>query len=242
MLNNILTNNKLIISIVNKGNARKTVEASKRAGAEGGTILLGVGGRLRKKGTLLGISVLPEKEVVLTVVEDDIWERVWQSIRDSLYLKRKRRGIAFTVDLAGVSGVCHRYGITGNEKQETDAIRRSEMKDEKYQYNLIVTILNKGDSELVLTASESAGARGGTVIFGRGTGIHEKAKLFGINIEPEKEIVFTLIEKENTSEVLNAIIRETELDKPGHGIAFIIDVEKVAGISEIDQLKKDYKE
>ncbi len=63
--------------------------------------------------------------------------------------------------------------------------------------------------------------------------MHEHAKLFGITIEPEKEIVLTLIEREKTNEVLQTIVKEAGLDRPGKGIAFVVEVERVAGISHV---------
>ncbi len=98
-------------------------------------------------------------------------------------------------------------------------------------YDLIVTIVSKGDAGKVVDASKKAGAEGGTILPGRGTGIHEYAKLFGIAIEPEKEIVLTLIAKSKTDQVLNAIVSEVGLHKPGKGIAFVIGLDKVAGIN-----------
>lgn len=98
-------------------------------------------------------------------------------------------------------------------------------------YDLVVTIVNKGEAETVVDASKKAGAEGGTILFGRGTGIHEHAKLFGITIEPEKEIILTLIDRQKSGDVLDAIVNETGLNKPGKGIAFIIGVEKVVGIN-----------
>lgn len=100
-------------------------------------------------------------------------------------------------------------------------------------YDLIVSIVNKGNSETVVEASRKAGAEGGTILFGRGTGIHEQAKLFGITIEPEKELVLTLIKRDLSEKVLESIISEAMLDKPGKGIAFVLEVEKVAGINHI---------
>jgi nitrogen regulatory protein PII len=100
-------------------------------------------------------------------------------------------------------------------------------------YDLIMTIVNKGYSETVVEASKKAGAEGGTIMFGRGTGIHEQAKLFGITIEPEKELVLTLVEREKTDSVLELVLKEAELDKPGRGIAFVLEVERVAGISRL---------
>lgn len=101
---------------------------------------------------------------------------------------------------------------------------------EDYSHDLIVTIIRKGCCERVLRASQKAGAEGGTIIFGRGAGIHEQKKLLGIPIEPEKEVILTLISKEKTDTVLEAIIEAGNLNKPGTGISFVLDVKKVAGI------------
>ena len=98
-------------------------------------------------------------------------------------------------------------------------------------YQLIVTIVNKGMAGKVIAASKKAGAKGGTVLYGRGTGIHEQAKIFGITIEPEKEIVLTLIREDKCKETLDKIVADVDLAKPGKGIAFVIPVENVLGIS-----------
>jgi nitrogen regulatory protein P-II 1 len=94
---------------------------------------------------------------------------------------------------------------------------------------LIVTIVKKGWAERVVQASRKAGAEGGTIIMGRGTGIHEMQTLLGLPIEPEKEIVLTIVNPEQTDAVLNAIIEGADLEKPGMGIAFVIELQRVAG-------------
>ncbi|UNC92300.1 P-II family nitrogen regulator [Candidatus Contubernalis alkaliaceticus] len=118
-------------------------------------------------------------------------------------------------------------------------------KECKIKFDLIITIVNKGRSQLVVEASKKAGAEGGTILGGRGTGIHEKAKLFGITIEPEKEIILTLVPREMTDKVLDTVIQEAELNKPGKGITFVLEVKRVAGITHLldsdlrDKLKKN---
>lgn len=102
--------------------------------------------------------------------------------------------------------------------------------NQQIKYDLIVTIINKGFAEEVVEASKKAGAQGGTIMRGRGTGIHETAKIFGIPIEPEKEIVLTLIDRTKTEQVMASITEALELEKPGKGIAFILDVGKTVGI------------
>jgi nitrogen regulatory protein PII len=107
------------------------------------------------------------------------------------------------------------------------------------QFELIVTVVNKGNAESVVEASKRAGAEGGTILFGRGTGIHEKATLFSIPIEPEKELVLTLIDRGRTEAVLQAIREETGLDEPGMGIAFVLPVERTVGIKHLEQFARD---
>ncbi|NLM42895.1 MAG: P-II family nitrogen regulator [Clostridiales bacterium] len=102
--------------------------------------------------------------------------------------------------------------------------------NQQVKYDLIVTIVNRGFAEEVVEASKKAGAQGGTIMRGRGTGIHETAKIFGIPIEPEKEIVLTLIDRDKTEQVMASITEAVKLEKPGHGISFVLEVGKTVGI------------
>jgi nitrogen regulatory protein PII len=105
--------------------------------------------------------------------------------------------------------------------------------DSRHEYDLIVTIVDRGFAERVVKASKEAGAEGGTIVFGRGTGIHETRKLLGIPIEPEKEIVLTAVPRSITEQVLSAVIEAGKLNQPGTGIAFVIELKKIAGICHI---------
>ena len=99
---------------------------------------------------------------------------------------------------------------------------------------LIVTIVRKGWGQPVLEASIKAGATGGTVIFGRGIGVNEKDTIFGIPIEPEKEIILTLVQEDEAEGILEEIVRAVELNEPGRGLAFIVPVSKVVGMPHIE--------
>lgn len=97
---------------------------------------------------------------------------------------------------------------------------------------LIVTIVRKGWGSTVLEASVKAGARGGTVLFGRGVGVHEKEKIFGVSIEPEKEVVLTMVRAAQVDTILGEIVRAAELDAPGHGMAFVLPVHGIVGVAD----------
>lgn len=95
--------------------------------------------------------------------------------------------------------------------------------------DLIVTVVRKGWGDVALEASLEAGAQGGTIMYGRGTGVHEKKKLLGIRIEPEKEILLTAVRTDLTDAVMDSIVKAVELEKPGTGIAMVLPLKKVVG-------------
>lgn len=223
---------KLIVTIVRKDRAKKVVEASKRFGAKGGTTLLGNGFRTTDKTHFLGIPVEREREIILTIVPTNIYPQVMNAIVDAVHLNKPKHGVGFVIDMKQISGIAHMRGME-DDKEISNEGGFDIMEEQDLLYDLIITIVNRGESDKVVDASKSAGAEGGTILHGRGTGIHEKAKLFNILIEPEKEIVLTLITRNKTQEVLQAIEEQAELNKPGKGIAFILEVEKTVGINHV---------
>jgi len=99
---------QLIVTVVKKGVASKVVAASKKAGAEGGTIFFGRGTADRDIYLhLLGIEYEPEKEVILTFVEKSMTDTVLQAITDTAKLNKPGNGIGFVLELEELAGVCH---------------------------------------------------------------------------------------------------------------------------------------
>ena len=101
----------------------------------------------------------------------------------------------------------------------------------KFEHEVIFCVVNAGFSEAVMDAAKEFGARGGTVIRARGTANSESEKLFGITIQPEKEIVMILVPSDIKDDILHALYREVGLKTPGQGIAFSMPVDNVVGIS-----------
>ena len=101
-----------------------------------------------------------------------------------------------------------------------------------YQHEVIICIVNSGFSEAVMDAARELGARGGTVIRGRGTANAEAEKLYGIAIQPEKEIVMILVDSSIKNDILHALYKAVGLNTPGQGIAFAMPVEDVVGLSQ----------
>jgi nitrogen regulatory protein P-II 1 len=98
-------------------------------------------------------------------------------------------------------------------------------------FKMIITIVRRGFSDPVVAASKEAGAEGGTIFNGRGTGVNEQKSIFGMPLQPEKEIVMTIVKASNANKVLHAIYNAAQLGESGTGIAFVLPIEKVVGIN-----------
>jgi nitrogen regulatory protein PII len=97
----------LIVTIVRKGWGDTVLEASVKAGAQGGTVLFGRGAGINEQEKILGIPIEPEKEIVLTVTYSDRVEAILQEIVRAAELNKPRRGLAFVIPLDKVVGVAH---------------------------------------------------------------------------------------------------------------------------------------
>ena len=101
---------------------------------------------------------------------------------------------------------------------------------DKIRFKLLVAIVSQGRCTPLVEAAKKAGAEGATIIRGRGTGVHEGAKFLGVPIEPEKDVMLVLVPLDVSEAVLDAMVSAGQLDQPGKGIVFLLDVPRVAGI------------
>ena len=104
----------------------------------------------------------------------------------------------------------------------------------KHTHECIICIVNTGFSDAVMDAAKEAGAKGGTVLRGRGTADKEAESLFHIAIQPEKEVVMILVPRSLKANILHALYKAVGLKTPGQGIAFSMPVDQVVGISDHD--------
>ncbi len=105
-------------------------------------------------------------------------------------------------------------------------------------YEVILCIVNRGFADLAMDAARAAGAKGGTVLHGRGTAAPDAEKLFGITIQPEKEIVMILVAGKIRDAVLKALYDVVGTGTDAQGLAFSLPVEQTAGLSLEKKEKK----
>ena len=101
----------------------------------------------------------------------------------------------------------------------------------KNNHEVIFAIVNAGYAEDAMHVAREHGARGGTIINGRGVANEKEAAFFGITIHAEKEILMLVVEKEIRDDILHALYKQMGMQQKAQGIVFSLPVSDVAGLA-----------
>ena len=105
-------------------------------------------------------------------------------------------------------------------------------------HEVVFAIVNAGFAEEAMAVAREQGARGGTIINGRGVAREKDAAFFGINIHADKELLMLVVEKDIRDGVFHALYKQMGMQKKAQGIVFSLPVSDVAGLAMPVETKK----
>lgn len=184
---------------------------------------LGQGTATKSMLSLLGME-RNEKRVVVTVADSEKTAALIQEQRRRLYIDAPGNGMVVTVPVKSVGGGKTLAYLGG------DAAKMGRP-DIKYPFELILAIANEGCTDLVMDAARPAGAMGGTVLHGKGTGAKNAENFFHLSLASEKEMILIVAHAEKKAAIMQAILRNAGPGTPAGTIVFSLPVTNVAGFS-----------
>lgn len=98
-------NQKLILTIVDRGSAEDVIDAATAAGSKGGTILNARGAGIHETQKVFNIEIVPEKEVVLIIANSTDIPKITTEIRKKLEIDEPGKGIIFVLDINNSYGL-----------------------------------------------------------------------------------------------------------------------------------------
>ncbi len=215
---------KLLVTIVDRKNGNAIVKTLAKNGFYYNMMLLGRGTAPTEWIDLLGLGDTA-KYVILSFVPSPVTAQTLRALQSDHRFCEAGNGIAFTVPLDGVGGK-KTLEFLSQFSSTTQSIQNEES---NMEVELVITIVNRGFADEVMDAARAAGATGGTVLYARGTGTQEAEQFFGITIQPEKEVVLVLAQKEQRNAIMKNVCAKVGLNTAGHGISFSLPVDEVAG-------------
>ena len=109
-------NYEVVFCIVNNGFSDAVMDAAKRFGARGGTILRARGTANKEAETLFNIIIQPEKEIVMIFIPSEIKNDVLHGLYGAVGLDTPGQGIAFCLPVDNVIGLTSE--IPNKEKKD----------------------------------------------------------------------------------------------------------------------------
>src|SRR5574344_870254 len=159
----------------------------------------------------------------MSIISEELEVPVLYDLNEQIKMNDPGSGIAFTIPISSST----KYLNEQFENPKKGSVKK--MKNEK-KYHLIYTIVQDGYFEEVINAAKKVGAKGGTLIKGRGLGYKDAVKFLGFQLEPERDIVLIVVEEELKNKLMETIVKKVGITTPGKGICFSLPIDNAIGL------------
>ena len=224
---------KYMITITKREYEEEYIDFFRRHGVERVLTQLCNGTATESTLSLMGLEKT-EKVMLSTMIRDENHCEIIKGLLVEMDISSAGNGISVTIPVNSVGGKSSLEYLAGKEpleKKESENMNNAESK-----VVLIITIVDKGNTDLVMDSARSVGASGGTVVRAKGTGA-ELAKFFGVSISEEKEMVYIVARRENRDSIMKAIMENAGVNTDAHGIVFSLPVDSVVGLKAFENLE-----
>lgn len=215
-----------VISIIKPDGLSRLLEITERLGLPLTLELHGHGTATKSMLDLLGME-FNEKRVVITIADEQKTEELIMEQRRNLYIDAPGNGIVTAVPIKSVGGG-RTLAYLGGDKDKKVTPKMD------YRYELILAIANEGCTDMVMDAARAAGAKGGTVLHGKGTGAKNAENFFKVSIASEKEMILIVASAGQKSAIMSSIVKTAGPGTDAGAIVFSLPVSEVAGFSFMD--------
>lgn len=221
----------IVTLIISEQQCQKFVRIAREKDIRDVIIVLGKG--TVKSATLNLLGIKSQKREVLSILLDKMRAKeVLDFIARELQLNEPGHGIAYTAPVITAAQITH---------TQQDAWNTMLGMEEESMFKKLTVVVNRGMAEDVMDIARKSGVKGGTILHGRGTGSEFTAKVFGMEIEPEKDLVIILMPSDIIAKVVQDLYQELQLGDPGNGILFVEPVLEVRGLFDTHHNTKGKK-
>ena len=163
-----------------------------------------------------------DRRLFMTIASPEQTKKLIEEQRRRLYIDAPGNGVTLGVPIKSVGGA-KTLAFLSNGQNVKGAPTLN------YDYELILVIANQGATDQVMDAARLAGARGGTVVHGLGTGSKNAEKFYKVSIASEKEVILIVSAAEQKAAIMKAIIEKAGPDTKAGAITFSLPVTEIAG-------------
>ncbi len=177
---------------------------------------------------ILGIGS-PEKCIILSLIPKPVSDVLLRELYVELMFGVPGNGIAFTVPLNAANQKLVKI-MNGISDIDLKSDGKEELIMSDIKRVMIAAVINPGFSDTVMQAAKTAGARGGTIIHGRGVSDEESINQWGLGLQEEKEIVMIVAEADKKVAIMEAISEKCGINTEANGFVTAMPIDTVIGL------------
>lgn len=217
-----------VISVCNPKDLNALAEICKKMEVPLNVVFMGRGTAVKSMLDILGIES-NEKRVVLSVANNDKTDELIKEQKQKLYVGVPGHGLVVAVPIKSVGGGKTVDFLNGGKPEgKTNA-------GNKFYYELIIAVANEGRTDMVMNAARAAGAAGGTVLHGKGTGSEKEEMFYNFSIVQEKEVVMIVAKSGQKKEIMKSILEKAGPGTEAGSIVFSLPISEAAGFGMFEE-------
>lgn len=244
---------KLLVSIVERRRGKDIIRLYDREGVTFHYQTAGQGTATSEIMDILGLESR-DKDIILSLAAETLIDQLVYRMSNELRGSVDTKGIFFDLPLTGISNLIAAAlslpiqetkkspspRITGtllerafppeDPPEHQDTGKEEPAMSSENKHSLILISVNQGYTENVLDTARSLGARGGTILRARWSGVKALETYHGISLQTEKEILVMIVPNDLRNRIMDAVNQKHGLKTEAQAIVCSMKVDHFAPI------------
>ena len=166
-----------------------------------------------------------EKDVIISYAAAGAAGQLLTDLDTDLRGAAKTAGIVFMLPLTGINNL-----VASIIQYKTDPVKpdkKGEEKMEQSDSSLILVVCNRCCTDAVMATAKAAGARGGTTIRARWTGIEDLESAYDLSLHAEKEILAIVARNDIRNDLMQAINEKHGLRTEAQAMILSMGIDRI---------------
>lgn len=164
-----------------------------------------------------------EKDVVVSFAAASAAKKLLHDLDNELRGHTGGAGIVVSIPISGLNSL-----VADLAAYHAESLKQKEGNEmERTENSLILVVCARGCTDDVMSTAKARGARGGTVIKGRLSGLEELEQAYEVELKPEREIVAIVVPTELRGPIMEAINAEHGLRSEAQAVLCSLPIEQI---------------
>lgn len=215
---------KLMVSIVERRRGKDLIRLYDREGVHFHYQTVGRGTATSEIMDILGLESR-DKDIIISLAAAPLMAQLVYRMSNELRGSIDTKGIFFDLPLTGISnmiaavlslplqtpkkenspGIANALLEKAFPPKDPNSRKEESSMSSENKHTLILISVNQGYTETVLDTARSLGARGGTILRARWSGVKAQETYHGISLQTEKEILVIIVPNELRNPIMDAV-------------------------------------